>query len=387
MSRLLLFLAACSSVPSAQLPPPAGTLALEAPEQLVVGVPVTLQASGDVLEGESVYLVGAYNGLGLSCPRPILGQCLGLASPIQLLQVRTADADGAVQFDLTPSDGAGLTVGAQAVVLRGFRYQDSLYSDALALDVVDRVDGCTNPEASNYDPSATVDDGSCSDAFLDDVVLLMRSDAPDGNTDFEDLRGLQTITATGPGVYHSTAQSKFGTSSLYFDSTSDRLRVAGGPAWDVTGDYTYEAWVYLIDLDASRSIFGRFDNGSNWFDLGWSTTYDLYTNAYNGSDRWGQHVQSSGVTPPVGQWFHYVVSIDQGVAVRTFLDGVMVREVPSGNTDVRLSSDLFIGWSPYITDNNASGAMYGYIDSLRVTAGVARYTGDFTPPVDPFPAN
>jgi hypothetical protein len=128
MSRLLLFLAACSSVPSAQLPPPAGTLALEAPEQLVVGVPVTLQASGDVLEGESVYLVGAYNGLGLSCPRPILGQCLGLASPIQLLQVRTADADGAVQFDLTPSDGAGLTVGAQAVVLRGFRYQDSLYS-------------------------------------------------------------------------------------------------------------------------------------------------------------------------------------------------------------------------------------------------------------------
>jgi hypothetical protein len=40
----------------------------------------------------------------------------------------------------------------------------------------------------------------------------------------------------------------------------------------------------------------------------------------------------------------------------------------------------------YIGANRAAGdPMKGFIDDLRITKGVARYTANFTPPALPFP--
>ena len=43
---------------------------------------------------------------------------------------------------------------------------DLIFSDSFSIEVIDGsgpsdISGCTNPEALNYDPEATVDDGSC----------------------------------------------------------------------------------------------------------------------------------------------------------------------------------------------------------------------------------
>jgi hypothetical protein len=51
-----------------------------------------------------------------------------------------------------------------------------------------------------------------------------------------------------------------------------------------------------------------------------------------------------------------------------------------------VSTDFNQTNSMYIGANRAAGdPMKGFIDDLRITKGVARYTANFTPPTRPFP--
>ena len=78
-------------------------------------------------------------------------------------------------------------------------------------------------------------------------------------------------------------------------------------------------------------------------------------------------------------WYHVAVS-RQGTALRMFVNGALVGS-SSNTANMSSSGALFIGRI------NATYPAYdwdGYIDELRITKGLARYTSAFTPPATPF---
>jgi hypothetical protein len=82
---------------------------------------------------------------------------------------------------------------------------------------------------------------------------------------------------------------------------------------------------------------------------------------------------------PLGEWFHYAIVRHDG-DVTLYINGV-------GGDPVEITTDLDNETrDPTIAQytHDSYGQFIGYIDDLRVTKGVARYTANFTPPLYQF---
>lgn len=165
MRLTLLLLAACApdaaSLPDADLAPPASVV-LEGPARLFVGRTNTFVVSGNLGQQEPVYLAVSTAGTGRGpCPPALGGRCLGILAPT-LVGNAAFDGDTAEISVTVPSTApAGLTVHLQAGIARGLGGNASVLSNVVSLETEDYILGCTDPGANNYDPGATVDDGSC----------------------------------------------------------------------------------------------------------------------------------------------------------------------------------------------------------------------------------
>jgi hypothetical protein len=96
-------------------------------------------------------------------------------------------------------------------------------------------------------------------------------------------RRVHPITAVGSAQI-STAQSKFGGSSLLLNGTTDYVSNGGGSDFNFgTGDFTVDCWVYVPAVTGQRTIFSWHDstNTNNWFNL--ITNSSLYQLRYGPS--------------------------------------------------------------------------------------------------------
>ena len=177
----------------------------------------------------------------------------------------------------------------------------------------------------------------------------------------------------------STAQSKFGSSSLYFDGTADSLNILNNYSGILgTGNFTVEAWVYTTISSGTQCVYdmrsGQTDGTSIGFFFGMYNSNSLlfYT---------GGALVATGGTVPANTWTH-IALVRVGNAITCYINGTSVA---TGTTTNNFTSTMVqIGSS---TTVSASSVNYfnGYIDDLRVTRGYARYTSNFTPPTSAFP--
>ena len=176
----------------------------------------------------------------------------------------------------------------------------------------------------------------------------------------------------------STAVTKFGTGSMAFDGTGDWLTFIDTPNVQLgTGDFTIEGWVYLSALGSVRGFFSK-GTSTTGISLGVNALNQLVFN-YTASSL------TATTALVISTWYHVAV-VRNGTAtgnVKIYLNGT--ADATSGgaiNDNFNQTSIGYVG-----ADRVATSPMNGYIDDLRVTKGIARYTANFTPPTAAFPNN
>jgi len=177
----------------------------------------------------------------------------------------------------------------------------------------------------------------------------------------------------------STSVKKFGTGSLAFDGNGDYLKTNGSTELTTfgTGNFTIEMWVYVNSLPGTDMVIydGRPSNGAYPCIILQGSTNKIIWYANTSAQ-----ITATSVAP-TSTWFHLAIS-RSGTSTKMFVDGTQ-----SGSTYTDSTNYLGSATRPYIGANATNGteSFNGYIDDLRITKGIARYTTTFTPPTAAFP--
>lgn len=222
--------------------------------------------------------------------------------------------------------------------------------------------------------------GPAGDPYFSNVTLLMHMDGANNGTVFTD-------SSTGgltPSVYGSpvtvTAEKKYGTASLQCDGSS-ALYFPANTRFDFgSGDFTIELFAKFNSVTGARFLLSRYNGSAIAFALFQNgSTVEFYASADGVS--WNLVTNLSlGTTFTTGVWYHLAVT-RQSNTFRAFRDGALISTLTGSGSVAVNSAFMQIGGR-----NDSGGSFFsGWIDELRITKGVARYTAGFTPPVAPFP--
>ncbi|ORV87024.1 hypothetical protein AWC11_16510 [Mycobacterium interjectum] len=219
------------------------------------------------------------------------------------------------------------------------------------------------------------------DPYWGNVVALLHCDGTNGATTFTDSSPLAANWTATNGAVTATAQAKFGTASANFPNSTSVI-IAPNPTSNYafgTADFTIEAWIYVTAYTAT-----------------WMTIWDARTATTGGTiavsaagalSYWFAgmgKISSAAAAVTTGVWHHVAVARASG-STKLFLDGTQV-----GSTYADTNSYDDPGAGDVSVGNYRTGTLpFGpnnYIDELRVTKGIARYTGNFTPSAAAFPS-
>lgn len=218
------------------------------------------------------------------------------------------------------------------------------------------------------------------------TVLLLHGDGVDGSTVIIDSSTSgKAVTYVGGNVHIDTAQSVFGGASILFDGTNDYICLADSDDWYFgTGDWTIDFWFRMDDLPgagAYYSILQQWKKGDGGENNRWvlSVTNDsgnlqwTYINEDNNSNT--IDVRKTQTSPSADTWYHFAITRASNVH-RMFIDGVQIgTDVTDATAHANRTGSLYIGCAP-----DATCDYKGWIDELRISKGIARWTANFTPP-------
>ena len=173
----------------------------------------------------------------------------------------------------------------------------------------------------------------------------------------------------------STNAVKYGSGSMFFDGSGDYLLCADRSSFDFgTGDFTLECWVYLAATPSTTNMIidtRAADTVTAWsFSISGTSKLDMIYGA--------ARVTSTG-SVPTGAWTH-VAATRTGGTIRLFINGVQDGSVAFSSA-INSANTPAIGGGRSTAGATVTGYYYnGYMDDLRITKGIARYTRNFTPP-------
>ncbi len=210
---------------------------------------------------------------------------------------------------------------------------------------------------------------------------LLHGEGTNGGTTFTDSsKNATAISRTGTATT-STTQFKLGLTSISIPGgTSALFPTSNAGLVYGTADFTVDFWVYFNSLVSPNVIlYDDRPTGTNGFyatiyvDTLSTPTFRYLTNSSNRI--------TGATTIVINTWYHVALSRVSGTT-KLFLNGV---QEGSSYTD---SDNLISGGTSRpligISGVDGSGSFNGFIDELRVSKGIGRWSTTFAPPKQPY---
>lgn len=213
------------------------------------------------------------------------------------------------------------------------------------------------------------------DTYFSNVVFLLAADGINGSVILKDSSSYNhTINIVGNAELRTDIK-KFGSSSLYAFGGSANIASLSSNNWNFnTSDFTIECWIYpTAGIGASRDILSKFTTLSSNLD------FVLEIDSANGNLKFSAGNNAtisilSNSAVPLNAWSHVAISRVSGVT-RMFVDGTLQSSTSTGSFSIpNNTTTLTIGKS-----STNSDPFSGYIDEIRITRNVGRYSSSFTP--------
>jgi hypothetical protein len=174
----------------------------------------------------------------------------------------------------------------------------------------------------------------------------------------------------------STTQIKYGNSSMFFDGTGDYLTAPSSTNFAFgTGDFTIETWVYL-NGPKSQNIFDTRNNSSSATGIAFVISADNFPWVYVNSAA----LFTSPTALSLNIWTHVAIVKYNGT-ITLYINGTTPATGGSAASATSLTdTSCTIGTVIDYRNSSAIWHLNGFLQDLRVTKGLARYTTNFTPP-------
>ena len=181
------------------------------------------------------------------------------------------------------------------------------------------------------------------------------------------------------GTNISTAQAKFGNSSLYFDGTTDTATVIGSENVNFgTANFTVEGWIRPASFSGYKpNIISKWTNGSRGWAVRLVASGSGFVMRFTFSTDGSNDFSLDATTVLAFDTWHHFAFVQNSNTVTSYANGTANGTI-SCSTIFSSTNPIILGdWDTNQADYN------GYIDEIRVSH-TARYTSNFTPPTEPF---
>jgi hypothetical protein len=208
------------------------------------------------------------------------------------------------------------------------------------------------------------------------------------NTIWDASGNYQTITVAGTAAASNTQRKFTSSSSLFLDGNSDYLQFAHPSntpdAFNFgTEDFTMETWVYpqatgnnYPSFFSSVTGWSTGASGHRFDNIGKSGKYTFHLNGASPSDPFLE--STNAFTHDT--WVHYALT-REGNTFRMFINGALEASGTYTGSYNAANGGLRLGWAGW---DGANGYFAGYLQNVRITKRLARYTANFTPPTAEF---
>ena len=212
------------------------------------------------------------------------------------------------------------------------------------------------------------------DEVTNEIALLLHCEGSNGNAFFTDDSLESNGITRGGNAAHSTAQFKFGSSSVLFDGNGDFLATKALGLKNT--DFTLEAWVRFASVATDQILLSTYNQAGYQAN---TVTLSLMSGKLNGSNGLAGGNVSGSTNLIANNWYYVALTYTYLTStIRIYLNGILEGSiVGSVGTEAPF---FWMGGS--LNDNNIGSRWFnGHMDEIRVS----RKVQGISTPSAPFP--